>query len=235
MRIIELNRIFKRYHKREYYFSKKDFFWAIKDITFSVNKGEILGMIGPNGAGKTTLMRLISGITSPTRGNIRVEGKVVPLIRMEGALNSQLSARENMLLLTAALGVKRARRKKIFQDIVEFSGISEYMDMQVAKLSSGMISRFSFSIAVSAPSDILLIDEVLTVGDQSFQRQCFAKMDEFKKEGKTIIFVSHNMEGVKNICDRVIWLDRGRIVKEGLPQEVIYEYSHSTSSNNSKE
>ncbi len=226
MKAIELKNISKRYHKREYYFSKSDFFWALKDVSFSVEKGETLGIIGPNGAGKTTLMRIISEITVPTEGELVVSGKVVPLITMEGALNLVLSARENMLLLTSALGIKRGMRKKIFQDILDFSGIADYVDMQVVKLSNGMVSRFAFSIATHVPSDILLIDEVLAVGDQEFQEKCFEKIRQFKKEGKTIIFISHDLESVKSICDRVIWLDKGKIAKEGFPEEVISEYIH---------
>ncbi len=224
MKSIELKNVAKQYHKREYYFSKKDIFWSLKDITFSVSKGEALGIIGANGAGKTTLMRIISGITVPTKGELNVRGRVVPLISVEGAFNFILTARENMLLLTIALGIDNRKRENVFQNIIEFSGIVDYLDMQVFKLSSGMISRFAFSIAAHVPSDILLIDEILAVGDEEFQNKCFKKIEQFKSENKTIIFVSHDLESVKNICQRVLWIDKGKIASEGSPDNVISQY-----------
>jgi lipopolysaccharide transport system ATP-binding protein len=228
MKTINLNKVSKQYRKREFFFGKKDLFWVLKEVDFSIEKGEAVGIIGSNGAGKTTLMRLISGITYPTEGKINITGKVVPLITVEGALNFILSARENMFLLTTALGVtNRKRRKEIFKQIIEFSGIGEYLDMQITKLSQGMISRLAFSIAAHVPCDVLLIDEVLAVGDQNFQNKCFKKIRQFKEKGKTIIFISHNMDDIKGICERVIWLDKGRLVKDGKPEDVISLYLKS--------
>jgi lipopolysaccharide transport system ATP-binding protein len=212
----------------DFFLGKKDLFWALKEIDFSIEKGEAVGIIGSNGAGKTTLMRLISGITFPTEGRIDIAGKVVPLITVEGALNFILSARENMFLLTTALGVtNRKRRKEIFKQIIEFSGIDEYLDMQITKLSQGMISRLAFSIAAHVPCDILLIDEVLAVGDQNFQNKCFNKIKQFKERGKTIIFISHNMDDIRNICERVIWLDKGRLIKDGKSRDITGLYLKS--------
>jgi ABC-type polysaccharide/polyol phosphate transport system ATPase subunit len=158
MKIIELCEVHKRYNKNDSCLGKQDFFWALSGVSFSVDKGETVGVIGPNGAGKSTLMRLISGISSPTNGSVNVTGKVVPLISIEGALQYILTGRENVFLLLSAFGVKREARKKLFREIAEFSGISDSLDMQITKLSSGMCSRLSFSIAAHVPGEILLID-----------------------------------------------------------------------------
>jgi ABC-type polysaccharide/polyol phosphate transport system ATPase subunit len=224
MRVIKLKNIAKQYHKREYFLSKKDVFWALEDISFSVENGESVGIIGPNGAGKTTLMRIISGITLHTRGEVSISGKVVPLISIEGALNYVLTARENMLLLSTALGVEKSSQAEIFDKIIKFSAIEDYLDMQVFKLSSGMISRFAFSIAAHVPSDIILIDEVLAVGDQSFQKKCFKKIEEFKERGKTIIYISHDLRSMENICPRVLWVDEGKIIDDGAADNIIPKY-----------
>ena len=227
MKIIELYGVYKRYDKKDSPLGKHDFFWALSDVSFSINRGEAVGVIGPNGAGKSTLMKLISGISFPTKGRLSVIGKVVPLISIGGALHHVLTARENVILLSAAFGVRRNERRKIIDEIVKFSGISDYMDMQITKLSYGMHSRLSFSIAAHVPSDILLIDEVLAVGDQEFQQQCFRKIEQFKKDGKTIIFISHDLESVKKVCNKVIWLEKGSVIKYGNPEDVIAGYCNS--------
>jgi ABC-type polysaccharide/polyol phosphate transport system ATPase subunit len=224
MKNIELKKVYKKYHKKEYFFSKKDTFWAIKDVSFAVEDGQSLGLIGPNGAGKTTITRLISGITYPTKGSIEVKGRVVPLIRMEGAMNYLLTARENIDLVSAAYGAQGKLRKSIFDKIISFSGIEDSLDMLVCKLSHGMVSRLSFSIAINVPSDIVLIDEVLAVGDQAFQSKCYKEIAKIKSQNKTLLFISHNLKRVEEMCDKVIWLDKGQVVKEGNPKEVIAEY-----------
>ncbi|MFA5148956.1 MAG: ABC transporter ATP-binding protein [Candidatus Omnitrophota bacterium] len=224
MKSIDLNGVYKKYNKRDACLGKEDPLWALSDVSFSVEKGEVLGIIGPNGAGKSTLMRLISGISFPTRGTIGVTGKVVPLISIEGALQYVLTGNENIFLLLAAFGVKRRDKNKLSAEIAEFSGISDYLDMQITKLSSGMLSRLSFSIAAHVPSEILLIDEVLSVGDQDFQQKCFAKISQFKNEGKSMIFVSHDLNSIGDICGRVVWLDKGRIVMDGPPDGVFRGY-----------
>lgn len=215
MKAVVFEKTCKRFHKSEYYFSRSDYLWALNDVSFSVDRGEAVGITGPNGSGKTTLMRLIAGITRPTSGSVAVNGRVVPLIRVEGALNFNLSARENISLLAAVFGIKKKAVRKIFGDIVDFAGIRDMLDMQILKLSHGMISRLSFSIAVHIDSDILLIDEVLAVGDSSFQEQCFKKLSELKKQGKTIFFVSNDIESIKKACGRVIVMESGRIVSDG--------------------
>lgn len=224
MKSIDLNGVYKKYNKRATCLGKEDPLWALSDVSFSVEKGEILGIVGPNGAGKSTLMRLISGISFPTKGTIGVTGKVVPLISIEGALQYVLTGKENIFLLLAAFGVRRESRNKLSAEIAEFSGISDHLDMQITKLSSGMLSRLSFSIAAHVPSEILLIDEVLSVGDQDFQQKCFAKISQFKNEGKSMIFVSHDLKSIGDICGRVLWLDKGRIVMDGPPDEVFRGY-----------
>ncbi len=224
MKSIDLKSVYKKYNKRDSCLGKEDPLWALSDVSFSVEKGEIVGIIGPNGAGKSTLMRLISGISFPTKGTIDVDGKVVPLISIEGALQYILTGRENIFLLLAAFGVKNAARKDLSVKIAEFSGISDSLDMQITKLSFGMLSRLSFSIAAHVPSEILLIDEVLSVGDQDFQQKCFSKISQFKNEGKSMLFISHDLKSIGDICSRVIWLDKGRIVDDGPPNSVIGGY-----------
>lgn len=215
MKTIEFEKVSKRFHKGEYFFSKRDYLYALKDVSFSVDRGESVGITGPNGSGKTTLMRLIAGITEPTSGKVTINGRVVPLIRVEGALNFNLSVRENIYLLSAVFGIKKKSAKKIFDDIVDFAGIREMVDVQILKLSHGMISRVSFSIAVHIDGDILLIDEVLAVGDTGFQEQCFKKLSELKREGKTIFFVSNDAGSIKKICGRTIVMEGGRIISDG--------------------
>ena len=224
MNAIEFKRIWKQYHKREYFFAKSDLFWVIKDMSFSVRQGEAIGLIGPNGAGKSTVVRLISQITYPTEGSILVKGRVLPLIAMEGCLNPFLNARENVHLLMSVFGLKKQVRKMVSNEIIDFSGLKDFLGMPVKKFSSGMKSRLSFSIAVHVPSDILLIDEILAVGDQEFQKRCLQKLGQFKKEGKTIVFVSHKMDDVKKISDRVIWVEQGKIQQEGSANTVISSY-----------
>ena len=227
MNVIEFKGVWKQYHKREFFFGKSDLFWAIKDISFSIKKGETVSLIGPNAAGKTTIVKLISKITYPTKGSILVKGKVVPLITIEGCLNPFLNVQENALLLISIFGLKKQEQKKAFSKIIDFSGLKDFLEMPIKKLSGGMRSRLSFSIAVHVPSDILLIDEVLAVGDQQFQGNCFQKIDQFKKEGKTIVFISHRMDNVKRISDRVIWVDKGKVRQVGPADTVISSYLHT--------
>jgi len=215
MKAVEFEKACKRFHKSEYYFSRRDYLWALKDVSFSVGVGESVGITGPNGSGKTTLMRLIAGITEPTSGKAAVNGRVVPLIRVEGALNFNLSVRENIYLLSAVFGIRKKGAKKIFDDIVDFAGVKDMVDVQILKLSHGMISRVSFSIAAHIDGDILLIDEVLAVGDTGFQEQCFRKLAEMKNAGKTLFFVSNDIESIKRICGRTIVMEGGSIVSDG--------------------
>ncbi|MBU4376102.1 MAG: ATP-binding cassette domain-containing protein [Candidatus Omnitrophica bacterium] len=224
MNAIEFAEIWKQYHKREFFFAKSDLFWAIRGISFSVKQGETVSIIGPNGAGKTTIIKLISKIIYPTKGALTVKGRVVPLITMESCLNPLLNVRENVFLLISVFGLKKQNRERAFEDIIAFSGLKEFLEMPIKKFSGGMCSRLSFSIAIHMPSDILVIDEILAVGDQEFQEKCFRKIGQFKKEGKTIIFVSHNMNDVRGVSDRAIWVDHGTIREEGATDTVVTSY-----------
>ncbi len=215
MKAVEFEKVSKRFHKSEYFFGRRDYLRALDRVSFSVERGESVGVTGPNGSGKTTLMRLIAGITEPTSGKVTVSGRVVPLIRVEGALNFNLSVRENIYLLSAVFGIKKSGAKKIFDDIVDFAGVRDMVDVQILKLSHGMISRVSFSIAVHIDGDILLIDEVLAVGDTGFQEQCFRKLSELENTGKTLFFVSNDIESIRRACGRTIVMEGGRITSDG--------------------
>jgi lipopolysaccharide transport system ATP-binding protein len=181
MNIIELKGVSKKYTRKNYYLFNNEFFWALKDIELSIKKGEALGLIGSNGAGKSTLLRLVAGVTAPSEGNIRVNGKVIPVMNVEGALNYSLTARENILLLLSLFGVRGAEKKRLLEKIVSFAGIPEHLDMLLSKLSSGMVSRLSFSTAINVPGDILLIDEVLAVGDLTYQKRCLDELSDIKR------------------------------------------------------
>ena len=224
MNVIEFKNVWKQYHKREYFFAKSDLFWAIKDLSFAIKKGETVGLIGPNGAGKTTIVKLISEVTYPTQGSILVRGKVVPLISMGACLSPLLSIPENISLLMSIFDVEQRVRKKVSSKIIDFSGLKDFLEMPVKKLSLGMWSRLSLSVAVHVPQEILLIDEVLAMSDQEFQRELLQKIKQFGKTDKTIVFVSHNMDDVKKISDRVIWIESGKIYQQGPPDTVIAAY-----------
>ncbi len=223
--VIEFKNASKRYHLREKLFSSRDYLWALRDISFTVAKGESVGLIGANGAGKTTVMRLVSSITRPTEGEVSVAGLVVPLISVEGAVDLTLTCRENIYLICALFGLNMADIRKETPEIIEFAGLRGFVDTQLKRLSRGMITRLSFSISVHVPADIMLIDEVLTLGDREFQDKCFTKINEYKRSGKTIIFVSHSMDDLRRICDRIIWFDKGRILNDGPKDTIIDEYS----------
>ncbi|NTU46255.1 ABC transporter ATP-binding protein [Candidatus Roizmanbacteria bacterium] len=188
---------------------------ALKDLSFTVEKGECVGIIGKNGAGKSTLLKLIAQVSSPTSGTATINGKVAPLIELGAGFHPELTGRENVFLNGVILGMKESFIKKKFADIVQFAELNEFIDMPVKYYSSGMYMRLAFSVAIFIEPEILLIDEILAVGDTAFQEKCLQKMNEFKKNGTTIIFVSHSMDTVKNFCDRVIYLQEGKILYDG--------------------
>lgn len=189
-------------------------YWALKDVNFSVEKGEVLGIIGRNGAGKSTLLKILSQITPPTTGEIHLGGRVGSLLEVGTGFHPELTGRENIYLNGAILGMKKKEIDAKFDQIVDFSGIGEFLDTPVKRYSSGMYVRLAFSVAAHLEPDILIIDEVLAVGDAEFQKKCLGKMEEVAKtEGRTVLFVSHNMEAVKQLCGRVAWLDKGRVIK----------------------
>jgi lipopolysaccharide transport system ATP-binding protein len=199
-------------------------FWAIKDLSFQVKRGEALAIIGPNGSGKSTTLKLLSRILRPTLGTITVVGRMSALIEVAAGFHPDLTGMENIYLNGAILGMTRSEIASKLDQIIEFSGISEFIDTPVKRYSSGMYARLGFSIAAHVDPDILLVDEVLSVGDNAFQGRCIRRMHEILKNGTTVIFVSHNMEAVVALCDRAILLKKGVIESEGTPATVISAY-----------
>lgn len=199
-------------------------FWALKNIDLDIQKGQTVGFIGRNGSGKSTLLKLISRILYPDGGLIETHGKISTLIELGSGFHPDLTGRENVYINASILGFSRADVTKKFQDIVDFSGLEDFIDNPVKTYSSGMYVRLGFSVAININPDILLVDEVLAVGDENFQKKCIKKIMEFKKEGKTIIFVSHDLKTVEELCDHVVLLHNGRIEKQGGPVDVISEY-----------
>ena len=204
--------------------SRKEDFWALKDVSFDVQQGDVLGVIGPNGAGKSTLLKILTGITEPTEGEIRLKGRVASLLEVGTGFHQELSGRENIYMNGAILGMTRAEINAKFDEIVAFAGIEKFLDTPVKRYSSGMRVRLGFAVAAHLEPEILLIDEVLAVGDASFQKKCLGKIDEIAKGGRTVLFVSHNMVAVQNLCGRGIWLNDGKIIEEGQTDQVVSSY-----------
>lgn len=200
-------------------------FTALNDISFEIQKGECVGIIGPNGSGKSTILKLVAGVMSPSSGKVFVQGKISPLIELGAGMHPELTGRENIYLNGAILGLSRRQIKDYYQSIVDFSELQEFIDQPVKHYSSGMYMRLGFSIAVHVNPEILIVDEILAVGDTDFQAKCFAKMEEFKKnKDVTILFVSHSMAQVQSFCTRVIYLNHHTIQAIGNPSEVCEKY-----------
>lgn len=204
--------------------SESSTFWALQDISFEVKQGEVVGVIGHNGAGKSTLLKILSRITGPTMGFAEIYGRVSSLLEVGTGFHGELSGRENIYLSGAILGMKRAQINHNFDKIVAFSEVEKFIDTPVKHYSSGMYLRLAFAVAAHLEPEILLIDEVLAVGDAAFQRKCLGKMEDVSKAGRTVLFVSHNMGAVRNLCSRAILLSQGRIQASGATQDVIQEY-----------
>ena len=202
-----------------------DEFWALKDVSFEVKRGDSLGLIGLNGSGKSTMLKTIAGVLKPTKGTVTVGGNIAPLIELGAGFDMDLTARENVFLNGALLGYNRAQMEAQYEDIVEFSELRDFMDVPVKNFSSGMVSRLAFAIATIGIPDILIVGEVLSVGDFRFQEKCEARIQNMKDQGTTILFVSHSIEQVKKICNKVVWLDHGVLKMFGDAQEIcsIYE------------
>lgn len=202
-----------------------DEFWALKDVSFEVKRGDSLGLIGLNGSGKSTMLKTIAGVLKPTKGTVTVGGNIAPLIELGAGFDMDLTARENVFLNGALLGYNRAQMEAQYEDIVEFSELRDFMDVPVKNFSSGMVSRLAFAIATIGIPDILIVDEVLSVGDFRFQEKCEARIQNMKDQGTTILFVPHSIEQVKKICNKVVWLDHGVLKMFGDAQEIcsIYE------------
>ncbi len=211
---------------------KKETFWALKDISFTVQPGEVIGIIGKNGAGKSTLLKILTGITPPTEGEAIMRGRVSSLLEVGTGFHPELTGRENIFLNGAILGMTRREITRKFDEIVEFSGVKKFLDTPVKHYSSGMQVRLAFSVAAHLEPDVLIVDEVLAVGDAEFQKKCMGKMEEVtKKDGRTILFVSHNLAAVQRLCKKSILLEGGRIKMVGSTEEVIRTYVGETELN----
>ena len=205
-------------------------FWAVRDVTFEVKRGEALGIIGQNGAGKSTILKLLYNITTPTKGRIVVNGRLAAMIEVASGFHPDLTGRENVFLNGSLLGMKRREIRSKLDSIVDFAGVSAFIDTPVKRYSSGMYLRLGFAIAAHLDPDILLLDEVLAVGDASFQARCIERINQLRAAGTTIVFVSHNLGAVQSLCDRVFLLRQGEIYRSGPAADVISEYEHMLTS-----
>lgn len=203
---------------------KKTEFWALKNVSFSVKKGEVIGLIGSNGAGKSTLLKIVSGVMKPTKGKVTVNGAISPMIELGAGFDLELTARENIYLNGAILGYSKQFLDDKFEEIVEFSELREFLDAPVKNFSSGMVAKLAFSIATVVEPEILIVDEILSVGDIKFQEKSKNKMMEMIKGGTTVLYVSHSLETIKELCDQVVWLEHGELVKIGKAKEICNEY-----------
>lgn len=198
--------------------------WALKDVSFDVNQGEVVGIIGRNGAGKSTLLKILSKITEPTAGRVELKGRVGSLLEVGTGFHPELTGHENIYLYGAILGMDRWEVTRKFDEIVAFAELEKFIDTPVKKYSSGMYMRLAFAVAAHLEPEILLVDEVLAVGDAEFQKKCLGKMGDVSKAGRTVLFVSHNMGAVRRLCQRSLWLDEGRLMREGDTLEIINRY-----------
>jgi lipopolysaccharide transport system ATP-binding protein len=198
--------------------------WALRDVSFDVARGEVIGIIGRNGAGKSTLLKILSRITDPTSGRALIKGRVGSLLEVGTGFHPELTGRENIYLSGAILGMKRAEINRKFDEMVAFAEIEKFIDTPVKRYSSGMYVRLAFSVAAHLEPEVLLVDEVLAVGDAAFQKKCLGKMGDVAEEGRTILFVSHNMVAIQNLCDRSLWLQDGQVMREGSASEVVSDY-----------
>ncbi|MFQ5642229.1 MAG: ABC transporter ATP-binding protein, partial [Thiogranum sp.] len=204
--------------------------WALNKVSFEVKKGEVVGIIGRNGAGKSTLLKILSRITPPARGRVEIHGRTSSLLEVGTGFHNELTGRENVYLNATILGMRKKEVDRKFDEIVEFSGVEKFLDTPVKRYSSGMRVRLAFAVAAHLEPEILIIDEVLAVGDAAFQEKCLSKMQDVGQEGRTVFFVSHNMPAVTRLCERVIMLNNGRVAADGPSQEIVARYMHEGSS-----
>jgi len=219
-----ISHVFNRTQRRDSSLASSEEFWALKNVSFEVQPGEALGIIGRNGAGKSTLLKIISRITRPTGGSVEITGRIGSLLEVGTGFHPELSGRENIYLNGSILGMKRADILRKFDEIVSFAEIERFLDTPVKRYSSGMYTRLAFAVAAHLEPEILVVDEVLAVGDARFQKKCLGKMDEVAQAGRTILFVSHNLTAISRLCRRAIWIDGGRISRAGDSDEVIKAY-----------
>lgn len=224
MSFLEVQKVSKRYRIGRR--TTRDL-WALRDVSFTLERGSILGVIGPNGAGKTTLLKVLSRVTPPTEGRVIGRGRVVPLLGLGATFQPDLSARENIFMNAAMFGISAREAEERLPAIQEFAGVGDLLEMPLKRFSSGMYMRLAFSVAINMKPDLLLADEVLAVGDLEFQERCLERVQEEGRGGMAVIFVSHDMAAVQRLCDRVLWLNAGEIVKLGDPAEVIDAYQNA--------
>jgi lipopolysaccharide transport system ATP-binding protein len=205
--------------------------WALRDVDFEVKQGEVFGIIGRNGAGKTTLLKILSGITEPTAGYADIYGRVGSLLEVGTGFHMELTGRENIFMNGAVLGMRRHEIKRKFDEIVAFSEVEEFLDTPVKRYSSGMYTRLAFAVAAHLETEILLVDEVLAVGDTAFQKKCLGKMGDVASQGRTVLFVSHNMSTIQALCQKTMWFDLGRVLEIGPTGQVVHRYLESVTSN----
>lgn len=235
LRDVIANRVKGWGRKQENEFVKQEEFWALKDVSFEVQQGDRVGIIGRNGAGKSTLLKILSRITEPTSGSVKIKGRIASLLEVGTGFHPELTGRENIFLNGAILGMSRAEMRRKFDEIVDFAEVEKFLDTPVKRYSSGMYVRLAFAVAAHLEPEILIVDEVLAVGDSQFQKKCLGKMEDVSvNEGRTVLFVSHNMGAIKHLCTTGILLKDGRISVNGNIQEVVNEYSKSPLKNESK-
>ncbi len=220
-RVDNLKEYFIKLIKRELMFKE---FMALRDVSFEVKKGEAWGIIGTNGSGKSTLLKLICGILKPYRGTVEVNGSIAPMIELGAGFDGDLTASENIFLNGAVLGYDKKFMQEHFDEIVEFAELQDFLEMPIKNYSSGMAARLGFAIATVVRPDILICDEVLAVGDYAFQQKCERRMNEMRKEGTTLLYVSHSIESVKEVCDHALWLDKGAVKMSGDVEKVAEAY-----------
>lgn len=234
IRVEGLWKNFRLYHEKNQYIkaavlrgrrAKYEEFWALKDIDLEIPHGSTFGIIGPNGCGKSTLLKCLAGILYPNKGSVTVDGRVSALLELGAGFHPELSGVENIFLNGAILGMTRRDIEARFDDIVEFSGLSTFIDTPVRNYSSGMVIRLGFAIAANVDPEILLVDEVLSVGDQSFQQRCLEKIEDFRSEGRTIVFVSHGLGQVTQLCEEAAWIEKGEIKRVGPAADLVSAYS----------
>ena len=202
-------------------------FWALRDVSFEIVAGETFGIIGPNGAGKSTVLKLMARILEPTSGEVTVRGRISPLLELGEGFHPELTGRENVYLNAALFGVSQAEAQDRYDQIVEFSELRDFIDAPLKHYSSGMYMRLGFAVAANIIPDVLLVDEFLAVGDEAFQNKCLSKIEEFRREGRTIVFVSHSLSTVEDLCSRALWLDHGRVEAIGPTADVVERYLES--------
>jgi ABC-2 type transport system ATP-binding protein len=230
--VAEVGKRFRRYHERPTSLKERlvrfrvssDDFWALREITVEVPQGQTLGLLGPNGSGKTTLLKIIAGILRPTEGSVTTRGRIAALLALGAGFHAELTGRENVYLNASILGLSRQEIDRLFDAIVDFAELEDFIDSQVKFYSSGMYVRLGFAVAVHVDPAILLVDEVLAVGDIAFQRKCLDRVEAFQREGRTIVFVTHVPDLVQRVCNQAIVLDHGRVVAAGLPADVAREF-----------